>query len=205
MRLIRSLAFAASLSFIVGSSVQAENWTRFRGANGQGVSSETDLPVTWSATENITWKTPLPGTGWSSPVVWGNRVFVTTATENGVSCRVISIDRDSGKVLWNTEVHRQSPGPMREQNSYATPTPVTDGQRVCAVFHDGTIVAVDFAGKLIWKNSDVDFHSLHGLGSSPILVDDLIVMPFDGSSREEKTIGWKVPWEAAQVVALDSA
>ena len=183
----------------------AENWTRFRGPNGQGISSETDLPVTWSATDNIAWKTSIPGNGWSSPIVFDQYVFLTTATEEGKSCRVICVNRDDGSIAWNTEVHRQVTGPKRQQNSYATPTPVTDGVRVYAVFYDGTAVAVDFSGKLVWKNSEFQFFSLHGLGASPILVHDQLVMPFDGSSREEDRLGWKVPWGKAVVLSWDAA
>jgi outer membrane protein assembly factor BamB len=184
--------------------VSAENWTRFRGPNGQGVSSEVDLPVTWSADKNVAWKTKSPGTGWSSPIVFEQHVFLTTATEEGVSCRVICVNRDDGSVAWNTEVHRQMPGAKRKQNSYATSTPVTDGERVYAVFYDGTVVAVDFAGNLVWKTTEVKFYSLHGLGASPILAHGQLIMPFDGSSPDETRIGFKVPWENAVVMSLDT-
>lgn len=182
----------------------AENWTRFRGPNGQGVSSEKDLPVSWSADQNVVWKAAIPGVGWSSPIVYGDRVFLTTATEDGVSCRVICVNRTDGSIAWNKQVHRQKPGPKRRQNSYATPTPVTDGKRVYAVFYDGTVVAVDFSGKVVWKNSEVKFFSLHGLGASPVLAHGQLIMPFDGSSREETRIGFKVPWKNAVVLALDA-
>jgi outer membrane protein assembly factor BamB len=205
MRIIISL-LACLLPLLTGSRLaSAENWTRFRGPNGQGVSSETDLPVMWSASENIAWKTSIPGNGWSSPIVHDNHVFLTTATEEGVSCRVICVNRKDGSIEWNTEVHRQQTGPKRKQNSYATPTPVTDGKQVYAVFFDGTAVAVDFKGNLIWKNSEVQFHSLHGLGASPLLAGNQLVMPFDGSSREDKQLGWKVPWDRAVVLSLDAA
>ena len=184
---------------------RAENWTRFRGPNGQGVSSEADLPVTWSASENVAWKTSIPGNGWSSPIVYDQHLFLTTATEEGTSCRVICVNRDDGSIAWNTEVHRQVTGPKRSQNSYATPTPVTDGERVYAVFYDGTAVAVDFSGNLVWKNSEVEFFSLHGLGASPLLAHNQLVMPFDGSSREDNRVGWKVPWEKAVVLSVDAA
>ena len=145
-----------------------------------------------------------PGTAWSSPIVYGDHVFLTTATDEGTSCRVICVNRADGSIAWNTEVHRQVTGPKRRQNSYATPTPVTDGERVYAVFYDGTAVAVDFSGALVWKNSEVSFFSLHGLGASPVLADDQLVMPFDGSSQEENRLGWKIPWEKAVVLSLDA-
>ena len=197
-----SLCFAFCLT--ASDSAWGENWMRFRGPTGQGISSEKKLPVTWSATENIKWKTSLPGKGWSSPIVFEEHVFLTASTEEGVSCRVICINRKDGTIAWTTEVHRQKTGPMRKQNSYATPTAVTDGKQVYSVFYDGTVTAVDFSGKLVWKNSDLKFFSLHGLGASPILANGQVIMPFDGSSREETRVGWKVPWEKAVILSLDA-
>lgn len=186
------------------SSAKPENWTRFRGPNGQGHSRETGLPVSWSADENIAWKTAIPGRSWSSPIVFGDSIFLTTATQDGVSCRVIHVNRTDGRVVWNREVHRQTPGPMRKQNSYATPTPVTDGEKVYAVYYDGTVVAVDFDGNLAWKNQEIRFFSLHGLGASPILAEGQLIMPFDGSSRDEQRVGWKIPWTGAVILSLDT-
>lgn len=202
-----AIKFASCLALVLFlcDFASAENWVRFRGPNGQGVSSEKSLPVTWSADKNVTWKTAIPGTGWSSPIVYGDYIFLTTATDGGESCRVICVHRVNGRVSWNKEVHRQKPGHKRLQNSYATSTPVTDGKRVYAVFYDGTIVAVDLSGKLIWKNSEVKHYSVHGLGASPILAHGQLIMPFDGSSREEARIGFKVPWKNAVVLALDTA
>ena len=205
MRLTYLSLICLTSILLSGQSLHSEDWTRFRGPNGQGISSEKGLPTNWSATENSAWKTPIPGDGWSSPIVLGNQIFLTTATDEGASCRLICVNREDGTITWNTEVHRQKPGPKRRQNSYATPTPVTDGKRVYAVFYDGTVVAVDLKGKLVWKNTEVDFFSLHGLGASPILVQDQLVMPFDGSSRTENRLGWKIPWEQAVVLALDTA
>ena len=193
--------FAALFTF---DFAVAENWARFRGPNGQGISRETDLPIRWSPTENIAWKTRVPGDSWSSPIVWDQHIFLTTATEEGVSCRVICMDRKTGEIEWNKEVHRQVPGDMRRENSHASPTPVTDGKRVYAVFSDGTVVAVDFSGDSVWKNSEIRFHSLHGLGASPVLVNDELVMPFDGTSREDKRVGWKIPWQNAVLLSLDA-
>ncbi len=204
MRTIVGLLLCLTCWLTVCDSTKGENWTRFRGPTGQGISSETKLPVTWSATQNVKWKTNLPGKGWSSPIVFEDHVFLTTSTEEGVSCRVICVNRKDGSIAWNTEVHRQKPGPMRKKNSYATPTPVTDGKLVYSVFYDGTVTAVDFSGKLVWKNQEVKFFSLHGLGASPILANGQVIMPFDGSSRAEGTVGWKVPWEKAVILSLDA-
>ena len=201
-----TLKYLMCLAFwlTVCNLARGENWTRFRGDNGQGISSEVNLPIRWSATDNVAWKTSIPGNGWSSPIVYDNHIFLTTATEEGVSCRVICVNRVDGRIIWNREVHRQQPGAKRKKNSYATPTPVTDGKRVYSVFSDGTVVALDFAGNTVWKNSDIKFHSLHGLGASPLLVHGQLVMPFDGSSAEDNQVGWKVPWEGAVVLSLDA-
>ena len=193
-----------TLFLTIASLVSAENWTRFRGPNGQGISSEVDLPVTWSATKNIEWKTSIPGKGWSSPIVYKDRIYLTTATEDGVSCHIVCVDRRNGTVSWDKEVHLQKTGPMRRQNSFATPTPVTDGKRIYAVFYDGTIVAVDLAGNLVWKSQEMKFFSLHGLGASPILANGQLIMPFDGSSKEEGKLGWKIPWKNAVILSLDA-
>lgn len=194
-----------TIGLTVCRSAAAENWTRFRGPNGQGISRETGLPVTWSATDNVRWTADIPGKGWSSPIVYEDRIFLTTATEEGVSCRIVCVDRKDGRIVWNEEVHRQKPGPMRRQNSYATPTPVTDGERVYAVFYDGTVVAVDFSGKTVWKSQEVNFFSLHGLGASPVLAGGQLIMPYDGSSRKENRLGWKIPWKDAVILSLDAA
>lgn len=193
-----------TIGLTVCRSAAAENWTRFRGPNGQGISRETGLPVTWSATDNVRWTADIPGKGWSSPIVYEDRIFLTTATEEGVSCRIVCVDRKDGRIVWNEEVHRQKPGPMRRQNSYATPTPVTDGERVYAVFYDGTVVAVDFSGKTVWKSQEVNFFSLHGLGASPVLAGGQLIMPYDGSSRKENRLGWKIPWKDAVILSLDA-
>ena len=150
----------------VCDSVWGENWMRFRGPTGQGISSETKLPVTWSATKNIKWKASLPGNGWSSPIVFEDYVFLTAASEEGASCRVICVNRKDGSIVWNTEVHRQKPGPMRKQNSYATPTPVTDGKHIYAPVgsHLGaSLVCLEKrTGKVVWKTGK-DYAAYTGL------------------------------------------
>lgn len=193
-----------ALAVITSVPIHAENWVRFRGPNGQGISAEKNLPVEWSATENVVWKSEIPGEGWSSPIVFEDQIFLTATTDEGTSCHVVCVDRTNGEIRWNRQVHRQAAGAKRLQNSYATPTPVTDGKRVYAVFSDGTIVAINFEGETVWTNSEIDFHSLHGLGASPILANGQLIMPFDGSSPDEKTLGWKTPWDKAVVLSLDT-
>jgi len=192
-------------AYVTVSAQEAENWTRFRGPNGQGISKATKLPAQWSATENIAWKTDIPGEGWSSPIVWNDHIFLTTATENGKNCHVIAVDRKTGKILWDNIVFTQDPGQHRHEfNSYATPTPVTDGKTVFAVFSGGSFVALDFAGNIRWVNNDLKYYSQHGLAVSPILYDDLLIMAVNPSNREEpKMLGWQTPWDKSYLLALD--
>ena len=197
-----------TLILFAGSFCLAEDWTRFRGANGQGISNESNLPLLWNAVEgepekNIVWKIKLNTSGWSSPIVVGDSVFLTGTSEEGTKCRVKRVRCSDGKILWDKGVHTQKTFKMRRANSHATPTPVSDGKRLYVVFFDGTAVAMDFDGNILWKNADFDFYSLHGLGASPVLAGDLLVMPFDGSSREENTLGWKEPWDQAALIAWD--
>jgi outer membrane protein assembly factor BamB len=183
----------------------AENWPQFRGPTGQGVSAETDLPLEWSRDTNVAWKTAISGEAWSSPIVWEDRVFVTTATDGGVSCRIMCLDAASGEVLWETPVFEQETPRKEDRNSYATPTPATDGQRVYAVFGGGGIAAVHFDGTVAWTNEDFPFYSQHGLGSSPILYEDMLILARDGSSEgPDKKLGWQIPWDQSFVMALDT-
>ncbi len=182
----------------------AQNWPGFRGPTGQGVSPETKLPTKWSATENIAWRAEIPGQGWSSPIVWGDRVFVTTATEEGESCHVLGLDRKNGKILWDVEALRQKRAHKERKNSYATPTPVTDGEYIYAVFNDGGIAALTVDGQPAWTNHDISYYSQHGLGGSPILYKDTLIMSFDGSSSgPDKKLGWQIPWQQSFLLALD--
>jgi outer membrane protein assembly factor BamB len=203
--MLRQIITTILLITIFTTMTLAENWPRFRGPTGQGTSTETNLPTKWSQNENIAWKTEIPGESWSSPIVWNDKVFVTTATEAGTSCRVLCLNREDGKFLWNVEVFKQPTLRKEGRNSYATPTPCTDGQAVYAVFGGGSIAALDFSGKTLWTNHDVEFYSQHGLGASPILYSDLLIMPFDHSAREgERRVGWQIPWDKSFILALDT-
>jgi outer membrane protein assembly factor BamB len=182
----------------------AADWPAFRG-DGRGVSNETGLPLKWSATENVVWKATVPGEGWSSPVVVGNRVYLTTATDGKKSGRVLAFAADTGKPLWDKEAQKITVKNAHQRNSQATPTPAADADRVYAAFGDGALVAVKAdTGEVAWTNTDFPYYSQHGLGSSPVLYKDVVIMAFDGSSEgPDKMVGWQKPWDKALLVAFD--
>ncbi len=170
----------------------ANEWPEFRGAGGQGHSSARGLPLQWDETRNVVWKTPVAGLGWSTPVVAGGRVWLTSAVEQrGVSLRVLAFDVQSGREVVNVEVfnipaHRRDINP---KNSWASPTPVLEDGRVYVHFGADGTAALTTTGEIIWK-ARFDYQSQHGAGGSPIVYGDLLIFSCDGS-------------DAAFVVALD--
>ncbi|MGE5296222.1 MAG: PQQ-binding-like beta-propeller repeat protein [Solirubrobacterales bacterium] len=193
----------ASLLACAGA-IQAEDWPCFRGPSRQGLSQEKGIPTQWSATENVKWKTAIPGEGWSSPIVFGDEVFVTTALDGGKSLHLVRLDRRDGHVVWDKEVTQQEPKYKQRPNSYATSTPIVDGQRVYMVACDGQLLATDLDGKVVWTNHEFDYYSQHGLAVSPVLYEDLVIVPFDWSSPgPEKAVGWQTPWDKAVILAVD--
>jgi outer membrane protein assembly factor BamB len=182
----------------------AENWPGFRGPTRQGISNEKNLPTQWSETSNIAWKTVITGEGWSSPIVYGDRVFVSTAIEEGASYHLLCLDRKTGAILWDRQVLRQKPGHRQPLNSYASSTPVTDGKNVYVVDFDGSIAAVSTEGETVWVYRDFEYFSEHGLGVSPILYKELLIVAFDpSSSGPDPKLGWQKPWDKAVILALD--
>ena len=196
--------FAALL--LAATVLHAENWPQFRGPTGQGISAEAGLPLRWSSTNQIVWRTPIPGESWSSPIIWGDRVFVTTAADNGVTCLVLCLDRVTGRVLWNKPVLQQTTAGRKEgRNTYASPTPATDGRLVYTVFFDGSFAALNYAGEIVWTNRSYPFYSQHGLSTSLLLWKDLLIQARDASSDgENKSLGWQTPWDQSYLLALDT-
>jgi outer membrane protein assembly factor BamB len=171
---------------------RAENWPQFRGPGGNGHSAAVNVPVQWSETENVAWKTPLPGKGWSSPVLVDDRIFLTTAVAAGDdqdandvdrSLRTLAVDAVSGAVLWNVEIFKQTAATaakIHRKNSHASATAVVDGDRVYVHFgHMGT-ACLDREGKLIWKNQDFNYKPVHGNGGCPIIVGEHLIFSCDG-------------------------
>jgi outer membrane protein assembly factor BamB len=170
-----------------------EEWSGWRGPRRDGTSTETGFPVKWSATENVLWKVPVPGKGHSSPVVWGDRIFLTTCIEDSGERKLLCLDRRDGHVLWEKVVVTTPTEGKHKLNSFASSTPVTDGKSVWVAFLDKprfSIFCYDMDGAPKWQKSPGEFHSVHGFCSSPLLYKDLVI--FNGDQDAE-----------AYIVALD--
>lgn len=201
----------SSLVLTLGSA-SAADWPEFRGPTRDGHSDVTGLPTVWGPEKNIVWKSELPGRAWSSPIVIGDRIFLTNAVgakdstdpHDTFSLRVTCLAAGDGHVLWDTEVfnvadpHLQG---VHGKNSYASPTPIHEDGRIYVHFgHFGT-ACVDVAGKVLWKNNELAYKPVHGNGGCPVLVDDLLVFSEDAQADPvivalEKATGklrWKMP------------
>jgi outer membrane protein assembly factor BamB len=168
------------------SSLADSNWPQFRGPKGDGHSDAKGLPLTWSETENVRWKAPIHGKAWSSPVVWGNQVWVTTAPEEGTRLYAICIDKESGKILRDIKLFDVVlPQYVHPFNTYASPTPVIEEGRVYVTFGAPGTACIDTqSGKVLWQRRDLKCNHFRGAGSSPILYKDLLIMNFDGSDHQ---------------------
>jgi outer membrane protein assembly factor BamB len=202
LRLLRlSLLFSGFFLLLPDGRVRGDDWPQFRGPTGQGIAPQGHYPVEWSATKNVAWRKPIPGRGWSSPIVHGGFLYLTTAvTVEGSnhrdrSLRALCLSANTGETIWDTEVFRQdgSQAPtIHSKNSHASPTPVTDGHRLYVHFgHQGT-ACLDLHGKVIWKNRDIHYQPVHGNGGTPILTEHALVFSCDG-------------YEQPFVIALDRA
>lgn len=158
--------------------VAEENWTRFRGPDGMGQSTETALPQKWDATA-ISWKTTLKGEGQSSVVNWGDKLFVTSATDAGKTRWVHCLDRKTGKILWEQSVACAAPESTHKMNSWATGTCVTDGERVIAFFGPAGLHCYDLDGKHQWSHELGAFPGDWGVGASPVIDGDLVYQNCD--------------------------
>lgn len=191
--LIRILFIAALGS---GAAWAGEgDWPGWRGPRHDGTSRETGFPIRWSASENVVWKVAVPGKGHSSPVVWGDRLFLTTCIEDSGDRKLLCYDRKDGKLLWDRVVVTVPLERKHGLNSFASSTPVTDGKRVWVAFLEEKtfqIFCYDLDGGLVWKKSPGEFHSMHGFCSSPVLYKDMVI--FNGDQDA-----------VAYIVALDQA
>lgn len=187
-----TLLLIASLTAVT-ATLQAD-WPQFRGPSGDGLSSATGVPLTWAEDRNVAWKTAIHGRGWSSPVILGSQVWLTTATPDGRELSAVSVDKQTGKILFDLKLFEvATPQYAHPFNSYASPTPVIEPGRVYVTFGSPGTAAIDTAtGKVVWDRRDLECDHFRGAGSSPIIFRDLLIMHFDGSDRQ-------------YVVALDKA
>jgi len=182
-----------ALPLMAAAGARAEDWPQFRGPSGQGHSVETGLPLTWSGSQHVRWKIPVPGAGWSSPSIVGDRIWLTTATDNGASLRLLALDKQSGKLLQNTEVFQirdKGPG-IHKKNSFASPTAIVSGDRVFVHYGFYGTACLKGNGEIVWKQT-LQYEPQHGPGGSPTLFEDLLIFSCDG-------------FDAQFVVALDAA
>jgi outer membrane protein assembly factor BamB len=194
----------------VGVAAGAEDWPQFRGSTGQGYSSERGLPVEWGESRNVIWKTPVAGRGWSSPVIAGGRVWLTTAiTERGASLRAVAFDVGNGREAVNVEVFRIRNGDLANaKNSHASPTPIVEADRVYVHFGAEGTAALTTDGAILWKVR-LPYESQHGTGGSPVLHGDLLIVNCDGSDQAyvvalDKRTG-KVRWKTSRRQPADQA
>ncbi|WP_009964084.1 PQQ-binding-like beta-propeller repeat protein [Verrucomicrobium spinosum] len=193
-RAVLTLSFVAGTSLAWSAPAGEASWPEFRGPTRQGTSDAVGLPVKWSTTENIAWKADLPGRAWSSPVVGDGVVYLTNAVgakdstdpHDTFSLRVMALNATDGKTIWDREVFViKDPHTfgIHGKNSYASPTPVLEGDRIYAHFgHFGT-ACLNTKGDVQWKNQQVTYSPVHGGGACPVLVDDLLIFPADAASN----------------------
>lgn len=201
-RTLRTLALAGAL--LATAAARAENWPSFRGPRGDGTSTEKGLPVRWSATENIAWRVEIPGRGHASPVIWGDRIYLVSALEEKQERILLCLDRKTGKALWQRTVLTAPLEHIHSLNSYASSTPLVDGERVYVSFLDREqmfIAAYSLDGEKQWEARPGAFKSVHGYCSSPILYKNTIIVngDHDGDGylvaldRKSGATVWKTP------------
>ena len=186
---------AIAVALALGAALAAQEWPQFRGPTGQGLSDDVDVPIEWGATHHVAWKQPVPGRGWSSPVVGGERVWLTSSVTQGnaASLRLIALDFATGSEVVNVEIARlyRDDFSTNPKNSEATPTPIVAGDRVFVHFGATATAAVSTTGRILWK-TQLPHVNQHGQGSSPALAGGLLIVNCDG-------------FDDAFVVALDTA
>jgi outer membrane protein assembly factor BamB len=176
------LAAAVLLLAVTATATGGENWPEFRGPRGDGTSQAANLPVRWSETENIAWKTPIRGRGWSSPVVWGRQVWLTSASEDGRELYGLCLDAETGQPLFDEKIFDVAqPWPGHKFNSYASPSPAIEEGRVYLCWGSDGLACLDTSTfATVWVRRDLECNHFRGAGSSPIVYDDLLILPYDG-------------------------
>ncbi len=164
----------------------SDNWPQFRGPDGTGHSDVKNLPLTWSETENIVWKTPIHDHGWSSPVVFGKQVWLTAGSKDGRQLYALCLDRDTGKVIKDLKLFDvATPQYVHPFNTYASPTPAIENGRVYLTFGSPGTACIDTKTfKVLWQRTDFECNHFRGSGSSPVIFQNLLLMHFDGSDKQ---------------------
>jgi len=176
---------ATLLAIVLGlPNFASADWPQFRGPTGQGHAAARGLAIQWSDSRHVTWKAPVPGRGHSSPVVSGEQVWLTTATDGGKSLRAICLDRASGHSVHDVEVFKQKPSRRHPKNGFASPTPVTDGKHVWVHFGAAGTACLAADGRIVWKRTDLKYHHPHAPASSPIVFGDTLILCCDGKDAQ---------------------
>ncbi|QIF00412.1 PQQ-binding-like beta-propeller repeat protein [Roseimicrobium sp. ORNL1] len=176
----------AALCSIASPQVFGANWPMWRGPTNDGTTEETDLPVKWSTTENVKWKVSLPDRGNSTPVVWGDKVFLTQPIEREGKRLLICFDKKTGNKLWESGTTYKEAELTHPTNPYCSASPATDGERVVAFFGSAGVFCYDMQGKELWKRTDLGRqHHIWGNGTSPVIAGDRIFLNFGPG---EKTV-----------------
>jgi outer membrane protein assembly factor BamB len=162
------------------------NWPEFRGPRGDGVTTSRNLPLRWTETEGVRWKTPIHGRAWSSPVIWENQVWLTTASEDGRQLSVVGVDKAQGNVFLDKKLFDiEKPQFAHKFNTYASPTPAIENGRLYVSFGSPGIACLDTkSGQVLWERRDFECNHFRGAGSSPILYQDRLFLNFDGSDHQ---------------------
>ena len=185
----------------------ADDWPEFRGPHGDGRSSEVNLPLTWSEQGNIRWKVAIPGRGWSSPVIVGRDVWLTTATDSNRSLRLISLSAATGRIQTNIEVFRLAEAVAgHEKNSAASPTPIVQGDRVYVHFGSYGTACIRRDGTILWRTQELKFSQVHGPGGSPVIYENLLIVNCDGHDTQfvaalDKDTG-RIVWQRPRPSAM---
>lgn len=165
------------------SAVHAENWPAWRGPTGLGISSEKELPTKWSATDNVKWKIALPDEGNSTPIVWGDKIFLTQATEKGKKRALWCLDRKDGTKLWEKTVEYDGQEPKHQTNTYCASSPVTDGERIVVWHGSAGVFCYDFTGKESWRRELGPCRHIWGPAASPVIYKDLVILNFGPNEK----------------------
>jgi outer membrane protein assembly factor BamB len=192
---------------VFSTEALGQEWPQFRGPDGQGHAVATNVPIEWSETNKVAWKTPIAGLGWSSPVINGDQIWLTTAIEESGSLRAICVDRATGQITQDVEVFRKEDlGRVNAKNSHASPTPIVAGDRVYVHFGAHGTACLSTDGQILWR-AQLEYDHRHGPGGSPVLVGNVLVVACDGAdvqyvtgldARSGKML-WKMPREKAEM------